>query len=109
MSKDPELWKNIISIQSWAVGRGHLLFSVQYEFNINSILLYQQGICHLESEMLSALHNMEHADFSSAILVRERLKSALIPGTGAAYQVQKQKLKINQRQMTETIKLRPNM
>lgn len=52
---------------------------------------------------------MEHADFSSAILVRERLKSALIPGTGAAYQVQKQKLKINQRQMTETIKLRPNM
>ena len=49
---------------------------------------------------------MEPADFSSAVLVRKRAKSAPIPGIGAVYPMQREKRMINQRQ---TVNLEPKM
>ena len=52
---------------------------------------------HLELEILSALCNMEPADSFSAVLVRKNLKSALTPGIGAAYHIQRKKENTDQR------------
>lgn len=54
---------------------------------------------HLELEILSALCNMEPADFFSAVLVRKNLKSAPTPGIGAAYHIQRKKKNTDQRWM----------
>lgn len=40
---------------------------------------------------------MEPADFFSAVLVRKNLKSALTPGIGAAYHIQRKKENTDQR------------